>query len=91
MAKYVDTGRMATLLNIFESYLKNANDKVNSFSTATPSLGESSFAPTIQANLEKIRTTYEELLPQLDVMRTNIEEVKSEYGLRSESIQSTNV
>ena len=66
MAKYVDTTRMAALLNIIEGNVKEIKTAIDNYSAKAPSLGESSFLGTVEGNLNSVKEEY-------DLRSTNVE------------------
>ncbi len=92
MAKFVDTARMAAVLNIMESNVKEIKSAIDNYSAKSPSLGESSFLGTVEGNLNKIKNTYAESFnPSLDAILENINKVKEEYDLRSTNVENASM
>lgn len=92
MTKYVDTVRMAALLSIIEKNINEIKTAIDNYSAKAPSLGESSFLPTVEGNLIKIKNLYvESFNPSLDEIIKNINSVKEEYDLRSTNIDNPSI
>lgn len=87
---YVNVGEMSRVLEEMLGTINALNGHIESYNTdASKSLGESSFRPTIESNLEGIKAEYQAMVPELEKIKTKIEEIKNEYVSRAGKIEGT--
>ena len=90
MATYVNVDEMSKTLSDMLSHINQLKLHIDNYNTdASSSLGESSFRPTVESNLEGIKKSYQAIIPELQSMEQKINEVMEEYNLRASKIEGT--
>jgi len=87
MATYVDLSKMSATLEDILGHIRMINSEIEGYKTdAITSLGDSTFRPAVEANLEGIKKKYQELGPSLEKMEKEIEAVMMDYGIRASKV-----
>jgi len=83
----VDTAELAKHMGDISAALTELKDYLNSVSLTAPSLGESTFRPTIEQQLLNIKNSYlTGMEPIIQKMITDMEAVRSQYEARANAI-----
>ena len=89
MATYVNVDEMSATLSDMLSHINQLKLHIDNYNTdASFSLGESSFRPTVESNLEGIKNSYLAIIPELEKMEQKINEVMTEYNLRAGKVEN---
>lgn len=86
---YVDIEGMSATLTDMLTQITTLEGHIESYDTdASTSLGESSFRPEVERQLQGLKSGYQELIPELTKMQEKIKEIMTEYNLRASKIVS---
>lgn len=89
MGTRVDIEGMNSTLSDMLSNINALKGHIDDYNPdASVSLGESSFRPTIEGNLQKIKDSYLEMVPKLEEIQKKIDEIKEEYITRAMAVSN---
>ena len=86
---YVDVEGMGATLSDMLGTISALEGHIDAYDTdASTSLGESSFKPAVESQLEGLKSGYMEIIPELNAMKAKIEEIMNEYNLRASKVEN---
>lgn len=83
---YVDTERMGEILTKMSECINSMEGAINAYKPTADSLGKSSFRGKVEENLNDVKSSYTQIMPEIERLRDFINNVVEAYGVKVDNI-----